>query len=203
MVPYPMIRQMALTSVMIPSESDEFELSGLHGLESYHIQPFRIKESPIQFECTLNRIVELGTGPAESSLIFGDVKCIHVDESIIDENNRIDPANLDIVGRLGRSYYTRINASSIETVIMSQMKIPIGFNNLPHKIITSRILSANELSVLAAAYKLPDQQDIKNSLEMLEEQYANISEDELMLRIREFIQNGDIDHALNLAFSLS
>jgi flavin reductase (DIM6/NTAB) family NADH-FMN oxidoreductase RutF len=144
MVPFSMIRQMALTSVMLPPESDEYNLSGLTGIDSIHIRPQRIEESPIHFECKLNRILTLGSGPAESTLIFGDVQCIHIDEKIIDERNRIDPTKLDIVGRLGRSYYTRVEGSSLETVVMPQREIPLGFEVIPASIRKSEILSARK-----------------------------------------------------------
>jgi flavin reductase (DIM6/NTAB) family NADH-FMN oxidoreductase RutF len=203
MVPFSMIRQMALTSVMLPPESDEYNLSGLTGIDSIHIRPQRIEESPIHFECKLNRILTLGSGPAESTLIFGDVQCIHIDEKIIDERNRIDPTKLDIVGRLGRSYYTRVEGSSLETVVMPQREIPLGFEVIPESIRKSEILSANDLASLASLYQLPSQSEIKEHCENYRVKHPNFSREDLHRSIKTHIQLEQKIIAWSIALGLS
>lgn len=203
MVPHSMIRQMAMTSVMLPTESDEFDLSGLTGVDSNHIRPQRIEGSPIHFECKLNRIIQLGSGPAESSLIFGDVQCIHIDEKIINEKNRIDPAKLDIIGRLGRSYYTRVTELGLETVVMSQKKIPIGFEALPASIRESTLLTANDVAKLASVYEIPSYETINSIRAEFQKEYPEANVRDQILIIRELLNKGDVEAAINLAFILS
>jgi flavin reductase (DIM6/NTAB) family NADH-FMN oxidoreductase RutF len=202
MVPYQMLWQMALTSVQLPSELEEFNLAGLETLDSVHVKPPRVRYSPIQFECRVNRILDLGTGPGESSLIFGDVQCIHVEEGAIDENNRIDPAKLGIVGRMGRSYYTRTGKETLETVVVPQLRIPIGFDALPEKIRKSKWLTANETSQLAALTKLPSKNVIQQTISEFKHQNLSPDDQKIQEKISELIQKGQTEQALILAFGL-
>ena len=203
MVPHSLLRQMALTSVQLPPEEDEFDLAGLNALESTYIKAHRVKESPIHFECRVRDILELGPGPGESSLIFGDVLCMHIDERIIDARNRIDAVKLGIVGRLGRSHYCRVEKGVIETVVVPQLKRPIGFEALPDHLKRSDILSANDLASLAASTELPD----KGALEALKNSFfmdkPRFDLSEIHQLIRSAIKMGDIEYALSLAYSVS
>jgi flavin reductase (DIM6/NTAB) family NADH-FMN oxidoreductase RutF len=203
MVQFSMIRQMALSSVQIASDQDEFRLAGLHGIASQTIKPERVKESLIHFECRLNRIVTLGEGQKENSVVFGDIQCLHVDESVIDENNRIDPAKLQVVGRLGRSHYTRTGDFSLETVVMPQTKIPVGFDALPGQIKHSKVLTANELAILASQYELPSPQEIKDFRTEFEKRSVFDKQEEIHHRIRELLKQGDGQKALLMALALS
>ena len=202
MVHFPLIMQMALSSVQLPPDSDEFDLAGLNTLKSTFIKPFRVKESPIHFECKVRDILELGSKPGESTLVFGDVQCIHVDESIIDNNNRIDPSLLRIVGRLGRSYYTRTGPETLETIVMPQREIPIGFEALPDEIRRSEYLSANDIAKLASCKQIPD----KDSVQALQNSIKKNSSDPgcqmTQQKIKKFIDLGNLDEALKWAFTL-
>ena len=150
MVNYGMLRQMTLASVAFPPEQSEFEMAGFKPIKSTMLNIPRVEGAPIQFECKVKKIIELGDGPGESSVVFGDILCMHVDEGVIDENNRIDPVKLDVMGRLGRSNYTRITQESIETAVQAQFSNPVTYPNLPEHIRSSKILSANEIAILAA-----------------------------------------------------
>lgn len=148
MVSYAQAWPMVLSSVEFPPEVDEFKKSGFSPMESKYISPPRVKESKIQFECRLREIKELGDSIQDCTLVFGDVVCLHVDESILTENNRIDPFKLDITGRLGKEYYSRITPESIFSIQMNLK--PTGYDLLPEHIKQSEILTANEIGRLAA-----------------------------------------------------
>jgi hypothetical protein len=108
-----------------------------------------VKECLIQFECRLREIRELGTAKEDCTIVFGDVICIHLDPTILDENNRIDPRKLDIIGRLGKQYYSRILPESIFSLPQAMNIIPIGYDRLPEHLRLSDTLTANEISLLA------------------------------------------------------
>jgi flavin reductase (DIM6/NTAB) family NADH-FMN oxidoreductase RutF len=162
-VTYPIVRQMAITSVDYPGEVDEFKKGGFTPLKSDVVSPFRVKESPINFECRVNEIITLGEHGGAGHLIICQVVRIHLDDNILDENGRIDPNKLDLMGRLGRAYYTRASGDSIKTIFQPFNEIAIGFDQLPDFILKSPILTGNEIAEIAALTLLPDptEQDLK------------------------------------------
>lgn len=203
MVHFPLVMQMALSSVQLPPDADEFDLAGLNTMDSSFVKAFRVKESPIHFECKVRDILELGSMPGESTLVFGDVQCIHVEEEIIDKNNRINPSELKIVGRLGRSYYTRTGPETLETIVMPQQDIPIGFEALPDEIKTSEHLSANDIAKLASCKRIPDEDSIKELKDFLKKDPSGDSKQQMHQKIKEFIHLGNLDDALVWAFTLN
>ena len=89
-----------------PHGEDELEAVGFTALPSRLVAPRRVAESPIQFECRLLRVVEIGSGPGGGSLVIGEVVWAHVDEAVLDAE-RIDQARLNAVGRMGGAYWVR------------------------------------------------------------------------------------------------
>ena len=203
MVPHNRIWQMALSSVQIPADADEFRLAGLQALDSTRVKPPRVTESPVHFECRVRDIIHLGTGPGESSLILADVLCLHIDEAVIDPKNRIDPLKLDLVGRLGRSNYCRMQKDTIEPVHLPQTEIPIGFDALPEAIRNSNILSANDLAMLASATEYPDPEAIEVLQEQLFKDGPRFDTDEIHQLIRQALKMSDLEYALALTFTVS
>ena len=66
----------------------------------------RVKESPIQFECTLNQVVTLENDLGRSDLMICNVLMIHVAESIYLGDHKINQEALGAVGRMGGIHYT-------------------------------------------------------------------------------------------------
>lgn len=154
-VNYEIVRQMAIASVSYPAGVSEFEKSGLTPIPSEVVKPYRLKESPVQFECKVKEIVTLGEHGGAGHLIICDVLRIHIDENVIDDKGRIDPHKLDLVGRLGRAYYVRASGSALFTLHQDQEVIPIGFDALPAAIRQSKILTGNDLGQLAGLLAFP------------------------------------------------
>jgi flavin reductase (DIM6/NTAB) family NADH-FMN oxidoreductase RutF len=154
-VNYEIVRQMAIASVSYPAGVSEFEKSGLTPIPSEVVKPYRLKESPVQFECKVKEIVTLGEHGGAGHLIICDVLRIHIAENVIDEKGRIDPHKLDLVGRLGRAYYVRASGSALFTLHQDQEVIPIGFDALPLAIRQSKVLTGNDLGQLAGLLAFP------------------------------------------------
>lgn len=87
-----------LASTELPYGEDEFTFSGLTPIDSVLIKAKRVKESPVQFECEFRDMLCYGKKPGAGSLITGEVKLIHVDESII-RDGKIATDLLKPVGR--------------------------------------------------------------------------------------------------------
>ncbi|MEO6994363.1 MAG: flavin reductase family protein [Lacunisphaera sp.] len=107
LVPYALRESMNLTSATLPYGESEFEQFDIPTAVSEKVRPPRVAAAPIAFECKLERIVELGEGPLGSSVVFGTILCMHVNESVLNSEGAIDPVKLDTIGRMGGDLYTR------------------------------------------------------------------------------------------------
>lgn len=97
------VREMVATAEATPYGESEFELSGLTPAPSSTIRPPRVAESPVCFECRTLQVVRVGRG----NIVVGEVVHIWVDDAIVDDRYRIDPAGYPSVGRLGGNDYCR------------------------------------------------------------------------------------------------
>ncbi|MFK7919279.1 MAG: flavin reductase family protein [Ilumatobacter sp.] len=86
------------TSGTYPDDVDEFEVAGLTVREAEAIDAPIVGEAPASFECKVMQIVEIGTGPMGSEVVFGEVVAFNVADRIID-GTRIDQVALDSIGR--------------------------------------------------------------------------------------------------------
>tara|TARA_Y100000766_G_scaffold213165_1_gene184753 strand:- start:304 stop:927 length:624 start_codon:yes stop_codon:yes gene_type:complete len=97
----------SISSTEFPREIDEFVESGLTPIASKKIKPFRVYESPVQMECKVNQIIELGQNGGAGNLIVCEIILMHINSSILDENNHIDQNKIKLVGRLGDNWYCK------------------------------------------------------------------------------------------------
>lgn len=153
-VNFDLMRKMALTSVEFPADISEFEKAGLTPIPSEIVKPYRVAESPAQFECVVDDIITLGDKGGAGHLIICNVVKLHISEDVID-NNRIDPDKIDLVGRMGRAFYTRASGDAIHTLYQPLDTNPIGFNGLPEQVKSSSVLTANNIGALAALETWP------------------------------------------------
>lgn len=205
-VNYNMVRQMALASISYPSEVSEFDKSGLTPLPSETVAPFRIKESPVHFECRVQEIITLGDHGGAGHLIICKVLRLHIDQAVLN-GERIDPQKLDLVGRLGRAHYVRASGAAIFDVYQSPLKLALGFDRLPDHLRQSKVLTGNELAQLAGLYELPSEAAITALLSEDAVTQTLISVEEpneellhaLHLLARQALEAGDAERALGLA----
>ena len=172
-VNYAIVRQMALASISYPAEVSEFSKSGLTPLASDMVAPFRIKESPVQFECKVSEIITLGEHGGAGHLIICQVLQIHIDEEVIDDNNRIDPHKIDLVGRLGRAHYVRASGDALFDVYQAPSKLALGFDKLPTHILQSTVFTGNDLAQFAGRLEYPLSETVEELMEM-DDSIANI-----------------------------
>jgi flavin reductase (DIM6/NTAB) family NADH-FMN oxidoreductase RutF len=159
-VSYSIVRQMAVTSIEFPSDTSEFEKSGLTPIPSDLVKPFRVKESPAHLECKVKEIITLGEHGGAGHIILCEVVRMHVSEKVVDENGRINPHKIDLMGRMGRAYYVRASGEAVHTIFQPVTKISIGYNQLPDSIRNSTILTANNIGQLAGLHHVPEEDDI-------------------------------------------
>jgi len=112
-VTYDMVQQVSDSSADFPKGVNEFEMVGFTMEPSDLVKPFRVRESPVQFECKVLRVIETGMGNAAGNLVICEILRIHVDPVVMDENGRIDPHKIDLVGRLGGEFYVRASGAAL------------------------------------------------------------------------------------------
>ena len=159
-VNYNMVQQVSLSSAEYPEGVNEFEKAGFTMLGSDVVKPFRVAESPVQFECKIREIMELGNEGGAGNLVICEVVKMHIDESILDEEGHIDQHKIDQVARMGGNWYTRAKMGLFE-VPKPLSTLGIGIDEIPQEIRNSRILTGNDLGKLGNVEILPSEEEIK------------------------------------------
>lgn len=189
-VTYDMVQQMSLASSPYPKGVDEFTKAGFTPIDSELIKPARVKESPVQLECKVIEIKELGDGGGAGNLIICEVVKLHIDENLITENNRIDQTKIDLVARMGGNFYCRANGEALFEIPKPITSIGVGIDALPEEIRTSEKLTGNELGQLGQLEEIP-------ALETLTET-AVMSFDQAIMEAKKLLKKDQIQEALNL-----
>ncbi len=158
-VNYDMVQQMSLSSTEYPDGVNEFLKSGLTQIPSDKVKPYRVAESPVQFECVVNEIIALGTEGGAGNLIICQVVKMHIDEAVLDANGIIDPVKIDLVSRLGGNWYSRANQGLFE-VEKPLATLGIGVDAVPEFIKESPIFDGNDLGKLGNVEALPTEEEI-------------------------------------------
>ena len=162
-VNYDMVQQMSLSSTEYDEGVNEFEKAGLTTLKSDIVEPFRVAESPVQFECKVTKVEALGKEGGAGNLIFSEVVKIHINESILNEAGSIDQDKIDLVARMGGNWYSRANQGMFE-VPKPLSSMGIGVDQIPLSIRNSDVLSGNDLGMLGNVDKIPSEEDVDHFL---------------------------------------
>lgn len=159
-VNYDIVQQVSLASCDYPAGVDEFLKSGLTPIESELVSPFRVKESPVQIECKVRDVVELGDQGGAGNLVICEVLRMHIKEEVVAEDGFIDQDKIDLVGRMGRDWYCRTNGDALFNVEKPHVRLGIGVDMIPNAIRNSTILTGNNLGQLGNVERLPDAEEI-------------------------------------------
>lgn len=185
-----MVEQISLSSCEFDKNTDEFIKSGLTKFESKNIKPYGVLESHFIMECKLYDIIELGNKPASGNLILGEVIHFHIAESILNDNDQVNPYKLDSIARNGANWYTETKKGLFE--LKKPKNIGIGFDQLPTYILETN-LTGNELARLASVESVPN---------LIQSDYSFSSSIEIIDLIKENIKGNDINTAWQLVLHL-
>ena len=159
-VGHDLVEQMSLASTEYPRGVNEFIKAGLTSVPSKLVGPPRVKEAPLAFECKVQQVISLGEQGGAGNLVICEIICIHLDERILDENGAIHPLKLDPIARLGGNWYTKITAESLFQIPKPLLTLGIGVDQLPEQILTSPVLSGNNLGRLGNVEQLPSEEAV-------------------------------------------
>lgn len=202
-VNYEIVQQMSLSSTEYPKGVNEFEKSGLTMLKSDKVRPFRVAESPVQFECKVNDIIKLGKEGGAGNLVICEVLKLHITEEVLDENSIIIQEKLDLVARAGGNYYNRANKGFFE-IPKPLQNLGIGVDAMPEAIKNSMILTGNDLGMLGNISKLPAQKEIDEFIIEVGERYPNVKDmvhREKHKIAKNYLSFGDVESAWKLLLS--
>jgi len=193
-VNYNIVQQMSLASTAYKTEVNEFEKAGLTMLKSDLVAPFRVAESPIQFECKVVKVEPLGTEGSAGNLIFSEVVKMHITSSVLDGNGNIDQKKIDLVARMGGNWYSRAGKGLFE-VPKPLATIGIGVDNLPDAVRNSRVLTGNDLGMLGNVEGLPAAKTVAEFINENEEIASLVkikNTDKLHKKAQEYLHNNDV-----------
>jgi len=160
-VNYDMVQQASLASVEYPKGVNEFIKAGFTMLPSEMVKPPRVAESPVQLECVINDIVHLGQGAGAGNLVIAEVKLIHISETVLGDNGKIDQRKMDHVARLGGDWYCRVTSDNLFEVAKPVRTLGIGVDAIPFAIRDSKVLTGNNLGQLGNVEVLPSAEEIE------------------------------------------
>jgi flavin reductase (DIM6/NTAB) family NADH-FMN oxidoreductase RutF len=158
-VNFDMVQQTSLASTEYAAGVNEFVKAGLTPIPSDVVKPYRVKESPVQFECKVTQIIPLGNEGGAGNLILCEVLRIHVAEAVLDENGAIDQYKIDLVSRLGGNWYSRSN-QGLFTVQKPLSTLGIGVDAIPGFIKESTVFDGNDLGMLGNIEALPTIEEV-------------------------------------------
>lgn len=158
-VNYNMVHQTSLSSTEYGDGINEFLKAGFTQVASDIVKPFRVQESPVQFECKVNEVISLGNEGGAGNLVICEVLKIHIDEAVLDENGSIDQNKIDLVSRMGGNWYSRANQGLFE-VPKPLTTLGIGVDEIPAFVKESPVFDGNDLGMLGNIEALPTDEEI-------------------------------------------
>jgi flavin reductase (DIM6/NTAB) family NADH-FMN oxidoreductase RutF len=183
-VDYNMVQQMSLASSPYAPDEDEFIKAGFTKIDSETIRPYRVAESPVQFECKVNDVIELGNEGGAGNLVICEVTKIHIKEDLIGEDGKIDQHKIDLVSRMGGNWYCRADENSMFEITKPITTRGIGMDNIPADILNSTILTGNDLGQLGGIEVLPNETDVnEHKLIELSDLFVELEDNQVELEI--------------------
>ncbi len=207
-VNYPIVEQMSLASTEYEKGENEFVKAGFTEVPSLKIKPPRVAESPVSFECVVDDIIELGDEGGAGNLIISKVVQIHINNQYLDANGDLDTKKLDLVARLGGSWYSRVTEDSLFEIPKPIVTKGIGVDQLPKHIFETEVLSNNNIGRLGNVEKIPSKEEIdafKSNSELntiLQMKNAKMRLLELHKLAKKHLENDAINLASKVIFSI-
>jgi flavin reductase (DIM6/NTAB) family NADH-FMN oxidoreductase RutF len=199
-VNFDIVQQMSLSSTEYPEGVNEFEKAGFTMLPSDIVKPFRVAESPVQFECKINEIIALGNQGGAGNLVICEVVKIHIDEAVLDASGMIDQHKIDLVARMGGNWYSRSNVGMFE-VEKPLTTLGVGVDMVPDFVLDCGYFDGNDLGKLGNIEKIPTEEEIAIFVKTNFEVKAVLSADDIdkkYQKAKEYLDNGRVLDAWKL-----
>lgn len=156
MVTYDMVQQVSLASCEYPEDVNEFIKAGFTEESATLIRPPMVKESKVKMECKVLEVKPLGHEGGAGNLVICEVLRMHMDDSLFNEEHKLDQRKIEHVARLGGDWYCRVNETNLFRVEKPNTQLGIGVDALPPAVRNSSFLSGNDLGQLANVHAYPE-----------------------------------------------
>jgi len=196
-VNFDIVQQTSLSSSEYPDGVNEFIKAGFTAIPSETVKPYRVAQSPVQFECKVNEIISLGTQGGAGNLVICEILKMHISESVLDENGNIDPFKIDLVSRMGGNWYSRANQGLFE-VAKPITTLGIGVDQIPNFVKESTIFDGNDLGKLGNIEALPTTEEINIFVKQNFAVKGVLSADDQLKQFKkakEYLDQNDVDSA--------
>jgi hypothetical protein len=150
-----MVQQVSLASCEFPKGTNEFIKSGFTAEPATLVKPPMVKESHAKMECKVIEIKPLGVEGGAGNLVICEVLRLHIDDSLLDENNKPDQRKIHHIARLGSNWYCKVDESNLFEVEKPNVKLGVGIDILPLSVRNSKVLTGNNLGQLANVHEMP------------------------------------------------
>jgi len=154
-VTFDMVHQTSLSSCEYTKGENEFVKSGFTEMPATIVKPPMVKESKVKMECKVIEIKPLGTEGGAGNLVICEVLRMHIHDSLLDENKKIDQRKINHVARMGGDWYCKVDETNIFIVPKPNTELGIGVDALPEAILKSKVLTGNNLGQLANVHAMP------------------------------------------------
>ena len=207
-VTYDMVQQVSLASCEFPKGISEFTKAGFTEEPATLVRPPMVKESKVRLECKVIEVKPLGTEAGAGNLIICEVLRMHINDSLLDENKKMDQRKIHHIARLGGDWYCKVDESNLFIVEKPNTKLGIGVDALPASIRNSKILTGNNLGQLANVHEQPvidpsfEDDTLKNII-----QYYSVNPEEMEKEIhlygKKLLDAGKVNEAWQVLLSTS
>jgi len=128
MASYDLREAVNLSAQEVPPEVDEFELAGVGKAPSKIVKPYRVKESPAQYECRYHQTLRLRGNRAIGTvdMVIGEVLAVHIKDEFIMPDGKLDIIRIKPIGRLGYYDYTCVDSVFEMTIPGSNEELRAG-----------------------------------------------------------------------------
>ena len=204
-VNFDIVQQTSLSSSEYPDGVNEFIKAGFTAIPSETVKPYRVAQSPVQFECKVNEIISLGTQGGAGNLVICEILKMHISESVLDENGNIDPFKIDLVSRMGGNWYSRANQGLFE-VAKPITTLGIGVDQIPNFVKESTIFDGNDLGKLGNIEALPTTEEINIFVKQNFAVKGVLSADDQLKQFKkakEYLDQNDVDSAWKVLLAKS
>lgn len=192
-VDFAMVEQMSLSSTEYGRGVNEFVKSGLNEVASDLVAAPRVGESPLSMECKVQQIIATGDQGGAGNLVIVEILKVHLRADACGENKLLDADKLDLVGRMGGSYYVRATGDALFEIPKPIRSKGIGVDQLPPHAINSDVLTGNDLGRLGNLASLPTAEMIDTERQLL----GNTNDlKEIHKTAKSLIESGETERAL-------
>ncbi len=208
-VNYDIVEQMSLSSTEYENGVNEFVKAGFTQVPSDTVKPPRVGEAPVSFECIVENVVELGNKGGAGNLVISKIQRIHLNEKYLNDVGALDTVKLDLVARMGESWYCRANGAALFEIPKPILTKGIGVDALPCHVMNSDVLTGNHLGRLGNLEATPNKSSIENHKKSEEiQRILNIENSKEQLKelhehVVTFIQANDLENALGALFCVN